>query len=283
MTIYRLSSISYQLCTMGLQGDLSEFPLTDLIQLVDLSKQTGSVYLQGKRGHERLEGWLTFRDGKIIDARLGDLPPLEAAYTLFTLTDGPFHFDDTVRAATQTITQSNEMIIMEGVMRQDAWANLQRYIPSLHIIPRLAPNPAATGSEINLEADEWRVLTMVNGKNTVAQIAQRSGLGELRTCEIMTQLLVNGLIEKRAVNLAEMLFPELEQIVTTAFGSSATVMLEEMYARVGITTYATATQAQVIAALDYFEATALRLFGVQRVRQPIADLRAHTQRVFESM
>jgi predicted transcriptional regulator len=38
---------------------------------------------------------------------------------------------------------------------------------------------------------------MVNGKNTVAQIAQRSGLGEGRTGEIISELLSSGLIEER--------------------------------------------------------------------------------------
>ena len=86
------------------------------------------------------------------------------------------------------------------------------------MVPRLVPNPASTGSEINLEADEWRVLTMVNGRNTVAQIAQRSGLGEMRTCEIIARLLSSGLIEKRETNLNESLFPELDRVITGALG-----------------------------------------------------------------
>ena len=122
------------------------------------------------------------------------LPPLEAAYTFFTFISGPFRFHDDVQLDVPTITQSNEMIIMEGIMRQDAWAKIQDHVPSLNMVPRLVPNPASTGSEINLEADEWRVLTMVNGKNTVAQIAQRSSLGEMRTCEIIAQLLASGLL-----------------------------------------------------------------------------------------
>jgi hypothetical protein len=151
------------------------------------------------------------------------------------------------------------------------------------MIPRLVPNPAATGSEINLEADEWRVLTMVNGKNTVAQIAQRSGLGELRTCEIIAQLLSSGLIEKREVNLTETLFPELARMITTSLGTSALVLLQDAYGRAGIKDQAAATQAQVLAALDFFESAAIRVFGANRVRQPAADLRALVQQVFSSM
>lgn len=268
---------------MALEGDLSEFHLTDIIQLVDLSKKSGAVFLHGRRGQQQLDGWLYFRDGKIIGARLENLAPLEAAYTFFTFTSGPFRFHDDVRLDVPTITQSNEMIIMEGIMRQEAWSKIQEHVPSLAMIPRLVPNPAATGSEINLEADEWRVLTMVNGKNTVAQIAQRSGLGEMRTCEIVAQLLASGLIEKREVNLAETLFPELARIVTTSLGTSALVLLNDAYGRVGIADQSAATQDQVMAALDFFESSAIRVFGLNRVRQSAADLRTLVHQVFSDM
>src|SRR4029078_10649658 len=219
---------------MALQGDLSDFPLTDIIQLLDLSKKTGAVFIQGMRGQQQLDGWLYFRDGKIIGAQLGKLPPIEAVYTFFTFISGPFRFHDDVQLDVPTITQSNEMLIMEGIMRQDAWAKIQDHVPSLNRGPQLVTNPAATGSEINLEADEWRVLTMVNAKNTVAQIAQRSGLGEVRTCEIIAQLLSSGLIQKREGKLAETLFPELDRIAALALGASGQTLLHDAYGRVGI-------------------------------------------------
>lgn len=268
---------------MALQGDVGEFPLTDIIQLLDLSKKTGGVHLHGQRGHEQLEGWLYFRDGKIIGARLGNVPPLEAAYTFFTFTSGPFRFYEDAQLEVPTITQSNEMIIMEGIMRQDAWAKLQASLPTLTMIPQIVTNPSATGGEINLEADEWRVLTMVNGKNTIAQIAQRSGLGEMRTCEIVARLLESGLIKKRELNLAETLFPEFEQIVASAFGSSALGLLEECYTRAGIQNRTNASRDQVLAALDAFEVATVRVFGTNRTRQPLATMRDHAHQMFNSM
>jgi DNA-binding MarR family transcriptional regulator len=267
---------------MALAGELSEFPLTDIIQLVDLSKKTGGVQIRGRRGAQQLEGWLYFRDGKIIAAELADLAPLEAALTFFTLASGPFQFHEGTQPASQTITQSNEVIIMEGIMRQEQWAEIQDTAPALNMIPRLVPNPASTGSEISLEAEEWRVLTMVNGKNTVAQIAQRSGLGEVRTTEIVTRLLANGLIEKREASLAETLFPDLERVVMTALGAPARALLYDAYGRAGIRDQNTATAEQVISAIDTFEALAARAFGLPRVRQVIDEMRSLTQHALSS-
>lgn len=268
---------------MALAGDLSEFPLTDIIQLVDLSKKTGAVNLRGRRGSQAVDGWLYFRDGRIIGAACGSMPPLEAAYSFFTLSSGPFQFHEDVQIDTPTISVSNEMIIMEGIMRQDAWSEEQEQMPPLSMIPRLVPNPAATGSEISLEADEWRVLTMVNGKNTVGHIAQRSGLGEVRTCEIIARLLGSGLIERREVSLSESLFPEMERVVLTGLGSSARALLYDSYTRAGVRDQNTATVEQLSSALDLFEPAATRAFGAARVRQPIAEMRSLVEQVFSSL
>jgi len=268
---------------MALQGDLSDFPLTDIIQLLDLSKKTGGGHIQGKRGQQQLDGWLYFRDGRIVGALLGKLPPLEAAYTFFTFTSGPFQFYDDAQIENPVITQSNEMIIMEGIMRQDAWSKIQDHVPALTMVPQLVTNPSSTGSEINLEADEWRVLTMVNAKNTVAQIAQRSGLGEVRTCEIIAQLLSSGLIQKREVNLAETLFPELDRMVLAALGASGQALLHDAYGRVGIYDHSSVAQEQITSALTLFESVAARTFGQDRARQVLADLRSYVQQVFSGI
>lgn len=268
---------------MALAGDLSEFSLTDIIQLIELSNKSGAVHLQGRRGAQEIDGWLYFRDGRIIGARLGSLPPLEAAYTFFTLTSGPFRFHEDVTLDKPTITQSNNMIIMEGIMRQEAMAQAPEPALSMNAILRLVPNPASTGNEISLEPDEWRVLTMVSGKNTVGYIAQRSGLGEARTCEILNRLLASGLIEKRESNLTDSLFPELERIVLEALGPSARALLVEAYVRAGIHDQDTATPEQVATALNLFETSAIRAFGAGRVSEPLAYMRSLAERVFRSM
>lgn len=264
---------------MALEGDLSEFPLTDIIQLVDLSKQTGGVHIRGQRGGVPIEGWLYFRDGKIIGAELPGHQPLDAVYTFFTVTSGPFRFYDDRRLDQPTITVSNEVIIMEGIMRQDAWAQIQELVPSLTMVLRLVPNPSSGTSEINLEAEEWRVLTMVNGKNSVGQIAQRSGLGEFRTCEIIAQLLKSGLIERREVAPGESLAPEFEQIAASYLGANASAVLHEAYKQASVIDPARATVDQMLAVIDYFEMGATRVLGPQRARQAAGHLRQRAQEI----
>lgn len=261
----------------ALEGDISEFQLTDIIQLLDLSKKTGAVHIQGQRGSQRIEGWIYFRDGKIIGAEIPGLAPLEAIYTFFTLSTGPFRVYDDVVLEQPTISISNEVIIMEGIMRQDAWVDIQERVPSLSMIPRLVPNPSSGTTEINLEAEEWRVLTMVNGKNTVGQIAQRSGLGEFRTCEIIAQLLANGLIEERETHPAEKVFPELERIAAGAVGSNAQPLVQDACVRANITDPTVASREQLFVAIEHLERSMATLLDTERARRIATEMRRLTE------
>jgi hypothetical protein len=262
----------------SLQGDIHEFPLTDIIQLADLSKRSGGVHIQGKRGSQTLDGWIYFRDGKIIGSEIPGFSPLEAVYAFFTVSSGPFEWYDDAILEHPTINASNEIIIMEGIMRQDAWSEAEeQQKPSLAMIPRLVPNPSSGTTEINLEAEEWRVLTMVNGKNTVGQIAQRSGLGEVRTCEIIAQLLSNGLIEEREANPAEKVLPELERIAANAVGTNAEALAQDAYVRANITDPASATHQQIFAAITYLEQSIASLLDADRSKEIAHEMRSRTE------
>jgi hypothetical protein len=231
-----------------------------------------------------LDGWLYFREGKIADAQLDNLPPLEAALTFFTVDQGPFKFDSNVPVADPpTITTSNEVIIMEGIGRQDSWAQIKQVVPSTNTIFKLVPNPTAGARDINLAADQWRVLTMINGKNTVAQIAQRTGLGEFRTCEIIVDLLTHGLIIKKEINLSESLYPQLEEIARESLGNAARVLLQDAYRRVRLDTQQNDTPIeQVMAAIDAFEDSVRLLMGRGNARQLADKLRSRAKDILGS-
>ena len=264
---------------MALEGYLHEFSVPDLIQLVDLSKKTGMTHIQAQQGGEPVEGYLYFRDGRITGATLDEMEPLEAALTFFILHEGQFRFYDQA-VPPPTITASNEMIIMEGIGRQDRWAEIEKVVPNTSIVLRLVQNPDSGSRDINLAADEWRVLTMINGKNTVASIAERTGLGWFRTSEIVAQLLDNGLVEKKALNLAESLFPQLEELARGALGNSSQVLLSEAYRSVGVDPTAnTASNEQVMAAIASFEEAVRLLMGRSNATQLADKMRDRAQRI----
>jgi len=265
---------------MPLQGDLSEFSLSDIIQLVDLSKQTGAVHIVGELDTRKVEGWIYFRSGVVISAQFGRLPPEEALYTLFTLPSGSFIFEEGADLPPREITGSNEMLIMEGIRRVDEWGAIRDRTPPPDTVLGLAMSLNERRPEISLAPEEWRILTLVDGRNTLAEIAERSGLGEFRTCQVIVRLLDAQLIEKKEVHVGERLFEELGRIAVDNLGHSARVLLEDAFRRQKVDTKGDATPAQVDAICGSFERSISLLVGPSRAKRLVEDMRLRARQIF---
>lgn len=263
---------------MALEGDLGDFGLVDIIQLIDLGKKTGGVEIHGLRGKEQIKGWVFFNEGKICGAQLGSLVGEEAAYTFFTCTSGPFKLHERIQLPPPNIRVSNEIIIMEGIGRQDEWATVAERL-SGDMVLKLVPNPRSSSREINLEAHKWRVLTMINGKNTVADIARLSGLGDFTAFKTIIELMDAGLIEGRVEERqAPPLYPELEKLAVAGIGNSARVLLADAFRRAGLQPNDPAAQPQqMLRAIAAFEQSTTLLLGPSRARALADQLRSKVQ------
>jgi hypothetical protein len=120
---------------------------------------------------------------------------------------------------------------------------------------------------------------MVDGRNTIGQIAQRSSLGEFRTCEIIAQLLQSGLIENRTLSPGEVLAPEFERIAGSVLGTGAAAVLQESYKQASVFDPSRATSDQMSAVVDYFEMRATPIIGADRASKAAGELRARMQEV----
>ncbi|MBN1485509.1 MAG: DUF4388 domain-containing protein [Chloroflexia bacterium] len=265
---------------MPLEGDLSEFSLPDIIQLVDLSKQTGAVHIAGSMAGKAIEGWIYFRNGELISARFGRLPAEEALHALFTLPAGHFVFEEGVDLPPREIKASNEKLIIEGIRRVDEWEQLKEKAPALDVVLGLVSIPDERRKEISLEPEEWRVLTLIDGRNTIGEIAERSGLGEFRTTQIVLHLLETGLVEEKEVFVGQQLFEELGRIAVETLGHSATVLLEDAFRRQGVEPGEEATPQQVQLLCQGFERSISLLVGPSRARRLVDDMRTRAQQIF---
>lgn len=260
---------------MALAGDLADFSLVDLIQLIDLGRKSGGVEIHARRDAEQFDGWLFFDEGKLCAAHLGPLQGEEAVYTLFTCTAGPFRLHEGVALPSPNIRASNEAIIMEGVTRQEEWTSLVRRAPPRTAVLRLVANPPASSREIQLPAHKWRILTLINGKNSVADLIRLSGLGEFTTLVIIVELLDAGLVEARVEEVhREPIYPELERLAIASMGNSARVLLADAFRRAGLPVNDPALPPQqTLAAIDHFEQAITLLLGPSRARALADQLR----------
>lgn len=122
---------------------------------------------------------------------------LEIVYKLFTWAEGLFRFDANRNPDTDRITVpiDLESVIMEGSRRLKEWERLQEELPNLDISLKFTDRPDARLRNINLTVEEWRVVSFINPRNSVRQIAEANNLSEFQIRRIVYGMLQAGLVQ----------------------------------------------------------------------------------------
>jgi len=232
---------------MALKGNLRDFSTTQLLNLINLARKTGTLTVQGSQ-----VAHMSFRDGKLIYATIGENGSslagvlqkagllseeqgriirtrasgtsdkqlghlliqagfvtqsdiiqsvrqniLDNTFRIFAWVDGIFRFeanrippDDLI-----TVPIDLESVIMEGSRRMKEWEHLQEELPDLDISLRFPDRPDARLRNISLTVEEWRVVSFVNPRNTIRQIAAALNLSEFQIRRIVYGMLQAGLVE----------------------------------------------------------------------------------------
>jgi len=233
---------------MALKGNLRDFSTTQLLNLINLARKTGTLTIDADAARSRL----CFKEGKLIyatqddqsghlavvlqkagkltedqsraiqsrmdirnDKELGLLLInagyvsqedivrsvqsyiLSNVYPLFTWSDGTFRFEASVLPFEDRITIpiNLENVIMEGSRRMQEWERLQDELPDLDRALRFVERPDARMRDINMSVEEWRVVSFINPRNTIRQIAQYNNMSEFQIRKIVYALLQAGLVE----------------------------------------------------------------------------------------
>jgi Domain of unknown function (DUF4388) len=177
---------------MAFQGSLAELHLPDIIQLVSVSGKTGVFHLTD--GTNRGQIWL--QDGRIVHAELADLEGEEAVYALAIWRKGEFRFEAGPPPPRQTIQKTNTNLLMEAARRLDEWRVLSKKIPSVDLVPEFVVLTNREG-QINLNTMEWLLLSKIDGKRTIRQIAGATKMGVFDAAKLLYGLVATELISLR--------------------------------------------------------------------------------------
>jgi hypothetical protein len=116
---------------------------------------------------------------------------------LFTWGDGLFRFENELLPPKDKITVriSLENIIIEGTRKMREWEQLQDEIPSLDMALKFSERPGVNLRNLNLSVDEWKVISFINPKNTIHQIAKATNKNDMDIRKIVFGFLQAGLVE----------------------------------------------------------------------------------------
>lgn len=267
---------------MGLEGNLREFPVTDIIQMVSLSKQTGVAEIRATLNGNPTMGRLFFKGGKIVHAQLENQPAMEAVFTFFLLEDGDFVFRNDVLSDREEVHGSTEMLMLQGINRSDEWKKIREVLPTMDVIPIMVDNPLAMngGGQIDLTGAEWKLLTRINGQDDVTGLARKAGMSEYVTAKIVVHLLELGLVEKKQRNVKYILYAELDQLAVTQLGTTARSLLDQSYQRLGTTNETDVVFEQAMEIVNQFERLSKLLVGPGRAGRLAEQMRERVKLIF---
>jgi hypothetical protein len=231
--------------TMALRGNLRDFTITQLLNLINLARKTGTLVVDGPTE----QAFISFRDGKLAYARVGQddgslamvlhkankltvnqyraiveragkindkelglllinagylsqeeiLAHLQSYFTevirrLFTWVEGFFRFEGEMLAPDDRINVRLDLenLIIEGSRQLREWEQLNDEIPSLDMALKFTDRPL---KNVNLSVEEWRVVSFINPKNTMKQIAVTNKMNDHEVRRIVYGLLQAGLVE----------------------------------------------------------------------------------------
>ena len=249
---------------MALKGNLRDFSIVQLLNLINLARKTGTLWVS----HNGDQANLSFRGGKLVHATVGDRKSelvvalrqtglitdeqartlisraegrsdkelglllmnagyvsqadilesvrarvLDSIYPLFTWHDGSFRFDSEAPRVDGAITVRIDLenVILQGTRRLEEWERLQGELPNLDVSLKFADRPRTSLRDINLSVLEWRVISFIDPRNTIGQIAQFNKMTDFQIRKIVYGLLQAGLVEivRPAVEVVQQKRPEV--------------------------------------------------------------------------
>lgn len=87
-----------------------------------------------------------------------------------------------------------EELLADAGQRVDAWKVIAEAIPSTSMRMRLAH--ALPRAKLTITADEWRVLSRVDGRTSIADIIRELGMSAFAVCAVLHRLLKAGAVEQ---------------------------------------------------------------------------------------
>jgi hypothetical protein len=215
-----------------ISGDLENTRCPEIIKILSLGKRSGRLYLTN--GSD--SGNIFFTDGEVIHAQCGSLTGIKAVQEIAVWTSGEYRFFVDEPADMQTVIMGIDEVLAETTSHLRQMDKITSLIPSSSAVYALEPD--IRDKEVQLKSIQWRVLTAIDGKKSIADIAQGINLGVSDCMKILYTLLRMGLLRdaaqqdnqevRRSINLPETEFiNSLKSALTEAMGPIAPYIIVE--------------------------------------------------------
>jgi len=250
---------------MALKGNLRDFTITQLLNLINIAKKNGTLIIEGENGtaqttfsrgklanaeisgEESHLGIILHKSKIISDAQLTTINKRASTMTdkelglllinsgyvtqtdiihslqnhfisviqkLYSWVEGSFYFDpnSTIPHGNIPIKLDLENIIIEGSRQIREQEQLKDELPNLDLALKFTDRPGIELQNINLNVNEWKVISNIKPNRSIKIISSEIGINELKIRKIVYSLLQAGLVELVRPQNESKRLPGLEKV-----------------------------------------------------------------------
>ncbi|HVM19222.1 MAG TPA: DUF4388 domain-containing protein [Egibacteraceae bacterium] len=122
---------------------------------------------------------------------------IDAVFELMRLDDGKFQFDAAAKAPQRGVGLSVVEVVGEATRRLEEWQAIHRRIASSSAVLAMVPSAAGGREGVSLTAEQWEMLSLIDGRRTVSDVVELTGRGEFATCRVIGDLVTAGLVQAK--------------------------------------------------------------------------------------
>jgi len=168
------------------KGHLEKISIHEIMRGLSLMGKSGQLLVvYGNR-----KGLLSFMQGHVIHAAVGNLKGEKGIYRLLLWRNGQFLFDPQTPPMVQNVRTPTETLVMECARR------LEQYKPMLARLPPLETRveSLSLSQYKTLSVDEIKIVNIVNRQPTLLSLIESSPLEDATTLEILIRLYAHRVI-----------------------------------------------------------------------------------------
>ncbi|TAN37881.1 MAG: DUF4388 domain-containing protein [Nitrospirae bacterium] len=121
----------------------------------------------------------------------------EIIQSMFQAEDADYEFTEGEIPSQEVITLKMSMgnLIFDSVRRIENWTRIRKEMPDTSSVLSLSKDPLSLFQDIELSPHDKKILSLVNGKNTIKEVFENSWLGSFEALKILYVLWSIGMVE----------------------------------------------------------------------------------------
>jgi CheY-like chemotaxis protein len=181
--------------TGGVEGELAQLPLTDLLQLFHVSRKTGAVKLTHRDRGKSEKGRVLLSGGDVIHAEVGPIAGEKALFRMIGWERGSFVFRPERVAIEPSVKTPTLVLLREGRRQLEEWERLAPQLPPMDAYATLKIQGASLPNVIHPLTQE--VLMVLESYSQIRDVVDHCSYPDYQVLRILHTLNRRGMLSLR--------------------------------------------------------------------------------------